>query len=200
MFLVSPYIKSWGRLENEINLALKQKVDVDVIVRENRSGTGDDIAWLQKAGAVVRSVENLHAKIYLNEQSVVVSSMNMYEFSNVNSLEIALVIEDDDSQEKIRTYVDKLYELSKPIAGSRSVRERSSRQYTTEAPVAGSCIRCGIEIELDPDRPLCDRCYAIWAEYENEDYKEKYCHLCGKEKTVTYAKPLCRPCFDRLRE
>ena len=60
------------------------------------------------------------------------------------------------------------------------------------------CIRCKEPIPFDPDRPLCDDCFKSWKRYENWDYEEDYCHRCGADWDTSYAKPLCRPCYDQV--
>jgi hypothetical protein len=44
----------------------------------------------------------------------------------------------------------------------------------------GYCIRTGVEIPFDPEKPLCEQAYASWARYKNPDFKEKFCHKTGK--------------------
>ena len=58
----------------------------------------------------------------------------------------------------------------------------------------GYCIRSGDGIPFNLGRPLCLDCYRKWAEYENRNYGEIYCHSCGNEAETTFAKPLCRTC------
>ena len=65
---------------------------------------------------------------------------------------------------------------------------------------AAYCIRCKSILPFNPERPLCKACYAEWAEYENEDYEEDYCHFCGREKDVTFAKPVCYSCYKQLNQ
>ena len=43
----------------------------------------------------------------------------------------------------------------------------------------GYCIRTGVEIPYDPQRPYCDSAYKSWAAYRNPNYKEKFCHKTG---------------------
>ena len=57
------------------------------------------------------------------------------------------------------------------------------------------CIRCGSDIDFDPDRPLCDGCYKKWAVYKDPDYRERQCHRCGGKYQTSYARPLCRECY-----
>ena len=61
----------------------------------------------------------------------------------------------------------------------------------------GHCIRCNIEIQCNPDRPLCRGCYEVWRQYEDEDYKENFCHICGEESMVSLRYPICSPSCER---
>jgi hypothetical protein len=44
----------------------------------------------------------------------------------------------------------------------------------------GYCIRSGIEIPFNPQKPFSPDAFQIWAQYKDKDYPEKYCHKTGK--------------------
>ena len=69
--LVSPYNKFWMHLSNEIQSTVGRGVRVDFVYREDERN--EDIERLEGWGVEVHAVENLHAKIYLNESTVLVS-------------------------------------------------------------------------------------------------------------------------------
>lgn len=60
----------------------------------------EEIKWIQKLDYIRLSLcKNLHAKCYLNESECIISSLNLYEFSQVNNNEMGISIrkyEDDD--------------------------------------------------------------------------------------------------------
>jgi hypothetical protein len=63
------------------------------------------------------------------------------------------------------------------------------------------CIRCGKGLKaFDLQKPYCDTCFASWARYKNEKYKEKFCHACGTETKppTSFEKPVCKHCFTKL--
>jgi hypothetical protein len=62
------------------------------------------------------------------------------------------------------------------------------------------CIRCGKPMdEFNTDRPLCNKCYPIWSQFKDPNYKERYCHSCGQEKnSISYAKPVCYDCYQNM--
>lgn len=63
--------------------------------------------------------KNLHAKCYLNEESCIVSSLNLYEFSQVNNNEMGILIsKDEDAQ----VFKDAYEEAQRIIRISEEVR------------------------------------------------------------------------------
>lgn len=188
---VTPYLDLWNHLQNAIDKAVDKGVKVSFILRSNNDQRKeDDVNWLIQHRVRVYEVPDLHAKIYLNESSVLISSMNITEHSTTNSLEFAMIVRNKNSAKEFRDYVSQLRKRAKPIESSRS--EKREIQET------GKCIRCAREISYDSDRPLCEKCYASWAKYGDTEYPEEYCHSCGKPSTVTYGRPLCPSCF-RIR-
>lgn len=194
--LVTPYLKisGWRHAENAILLAIKRNVDLKVIVRDEPKQTESaDVRWLLENGVKVYAVERLHAKVYLNEKRTLVTSMNLTEESR-DSLEIAMIVRDDGA---IRRYVaSSLLGIAQPI--SLTSDQPAPVRSQTATSFVGTCIRCEETIPLDPDRPLCDGCYAVWAEYRNQDYQEAVCHACGQPADVSYGRPLCRTCYGRF--
>ena len=55
--------------------------------------------------------------------------------------------------------------------------------------------------KYDLKKPYCEKCYASWARYKNQKYKEKYCHACGRtdpKHPTSFEKPVCKECFTKL--
>jgi phosphatidylserine/phosphatidylglycerophosphate/cardiolipin synthase-like enzyme len=205
VIITTPYLKLWRHAQTALGLAVRRGIKVTVIVRSENGvlkSDEDDLTWLLSNGIEVGAAEYLHAKIYLNEQSVFVSSMNLTEFSTKNSLEIGLAVQDKQAIGQIRDYVkNTVMQLAVPLGEPQpaAAPQPATRHAQPASPaVAGTCIRCGRPVPPDPSKPLCDDCYDVWAEYGNEDYAEEYCHACGKPSDVSYAKPLCRDCFRKL--
>ncbi|MCX6682206.1 MAG: hypothetical protein NTY71_04395 [Methanoregula sp.] len=65
---------------------------------------------------------------------------------------------------------------------------------------AAYCIRCGGPMNtFDREMPLCEKHYQIWVKYKKIKYEEKFCHACGIQKPdISFEKPTCRVCFNRL--
>ena len=201
VIIVSPYLQLWTWAERAIEQALKQRVDITFFVRnQEKQVTGESVAWLIGHGAKVFAVDFLHSKIYLNETMTLISSMNMLDTSAEKSMEIAMLVRDHNDAQRIRDYVVRLRALAQPVSAEGPAGV-SSVAHTNQAPrqsPAGFCIRCGMGLVLDPSKPLCNKCYDSWAEWENEDYPENICHACGRRAKVTHARPLCKRCYSAL--
>ena len=109
--IVSPYIKMSLRVRDILMEKLKAGVEVTIIHRE-------DFADKELATAVIQR-KNLHAKCFMTEKAVIVGSMNLYDYSQVNNDEMAFLIENDGK-------VDLFGEIEKEVA-------RLCREYTDKA-------------------------------------------------------------------
>ena len=88
--------------------------------------------------------KNLHAKCYMNEEMCIVTSLNLYEFSQVNNNEMGILIQRaEDSQ----LYKDAYEEAQRIIRISDEVRislERVTSEPETTSPDADK----GAEVEI----------------------------------------------------
>lgn len=203
LILISPYLKINERLRQSLDDKDRMKIDIRVVYGKNELQP-DQINWLKSLKFVRTSFcENLHAKCYLNEREAILTSMNLYEFSQVNNQEMGIyVTKADDPQlyEDIYTEVRRLIRISEEIRVSIEKVTSPDSQATSNAEEKGFCIRCRKVIALSPSAPYCIDCYKIWKKYENSGYQEKYCHICGKDHTATITKPVCYDCYKVHRD
>ena len=95
---------------------------------------------VKRADVRVFLVEGLHAKIYFNEETVLLSSMNLLTGSSRNSLEVACTLIDRESQGQVRHYVKQSVigiasEVSAHPSASQDVGVTKTGSYTdVEAP------------------------------------------------------------------
>jgi hypothetical protein len=204
LVLVSPYLSVsdlfWGRLQD----ASEQGVPITVVAREDANNRGEDDRLLELPGVSVFLVERLHAKCYYNEQSLVITSLNLVQGSEQN-YEMGIRFSADepvyaDAVREVESIRRRGVELSGPVR-SRAARPgdvpvHRGRPEPRKAPQkSGSCIRCGVEVRRNPDAPLCRTCWNTWAVFSNPEYPERFCHECGREANTTMERPKCRSCF-----
>lgn len=204
LILISPYLKLNDRLRQSLEDKDRLKIDIRLIYGKNELQP-EQINWLRTLHSVRTSFcENLHAKCYLNEGEAILTSMNLYEFSQVNNHEMGVYV---TRAEEPGLYADILNEARRLIRISDEIRVTVEKVVvnesvsTTGAPAAegGHCIRCGKGIALNPSAPYCPDCYKVWRKYENSTYQEAHCHICGKEHPATMTKPVCYDCYKANR-
>jgi hypothetical protein len=59
----------------------------------------DKIPWLNSSNVYISIIDNLHAKYYYNGQAAIISSMNLYEYSQVNNIEVGVYFTRDDEEQ-----------------------------------------------------------------------------------------------------
>ena len=96
--LVSPYVQveQWAQMKRSIEKALKRGVEVEFYTR---SGEAKSIYEIEQLGLEPFLIEDLHAKIYMNEKRGIITSQNLYLYSDINSLDIGVEVEGEDFTE-----------------------------------------------------------------------------------------------------
>src|SRR5688572_6280165 len=92
LILISPFLKINERIRQLLEDKDRDKIDIRVVYGKNELQPEEN-NWL-KAKASVRSsfCKNLHAKCFLNESLALITSMNLYEFSQVNNEEMGILV------------------------------------------------------------------------------------------------------------
>lgn len=87
------------------------------------------------------------------------------------------------------------------ITENKSIEcKQSNNKAKFQSKSRGYCIRCEERIELNPARPYCGDCFSIWVQYENPDYEENVCHMCGEYADTSMNKPLDYECFKIVQK
>jgi len=212
LYLISPYFALSPMMKRAIQKLDNTNAQITVVCRKEEKMTinTEDLEFLQKLRFKnILSLEYLHAKCYMNENTAIVTSLNLLDVSQQRNWEMGFIIDKIDDApiyEKIKNYVDDIlgeskplqYELKKVEKPVSAPKKIENIKEISGKLVSGFCIRCGKEMELNPNKPLCTRCYPIWANKSDRTYPEKYCHVCGKESKQSVEKPVCYPCFKKL--
>jgi phosphatidylserine/phosphatidylglycerophosphate/cardiolipin synthase-like enzyme len=92
LILISPFLKVNERLRQILDDKDREKIDIRVVYGKNELQPEEN-NWL-KSKASIRSsfCKNLHAKCFLNESEALITSMNLYEFSQVNNEEMGILV------------------------------------------------------------------------------------------------------------
>lgn len=200
LVLISPYLKINERIKQSLEDKHRLKIDIRIVYGKNDLQPEEN-NWLKSLNSVRTSFcKNLHAKCYLNEREALITSMNLYEFSEVNNNEMGIyVAKQEDSQlyQDIYTEVQRLLRISDEIQISVEKVTPKPEPPSNVSPTVeiAYCIRCKTEIKRNPRAPFCMKCYREWAKTKDTTHSEHFCHSCGIEHPASFAKPICYTCF-----
>lgn len=224
LFLITPYIKLSDRLKMILTAAdSTPNIRITFICRKDASNNLEDLNFLQQKlkHAAIFECKNLHAKCYINENTAIISSMNLYQFSQEQSLEMGIKI-DKNTESDIPVYTHILQEVMLIEGQSSKLQYRTISENdtiitsqksniqlnkktdsqksagTSKSSNVGYCIRCGTEMELNPNKPICSKCYPTWAKFSDKTDKTNHCHICGKESKQSVEKPVCYSCYKKV--
>jgi len=92
LVLISPFLKINERIKQSLEDKNRMKIDIRVIYGKNELQP-DENNWLKSMTSIRSSFcKDLHAKCYLNESEAIITSMNLYEFSQVNNNEMGIYV------------------------------------------------------------------------------------------------------------
>ena len=99
LILISPFLKLNDRIKELLEDKNRLKIDIRIIYGKNEL-QNEEITWLSKLTYIRTSFcKNLHAKCYLNEKTCIITSLNLYEFSQVNNNEMGVAVSREDDPE-----------------------------------------------------------------------------------------------------
>ena len=92
VILISPYLKLNDRIKELLEDKDRLKIDIRIIYGKSELQPAE-IEWLRALTYVRTSFcKNLHAKCYLSEDICIITSLNLYEFSQVNNNEMGVLL------------------------------------------------------------------------------------------------------------
>ena len=133
LILISPFLKLNDRMKELLADKNRLKIDVRIVYGKSELQP-EEINWLKELTYIRTSFcKNLHAKCYMNEELAIITSLNLYEFSQINNNEMGVLIRRDGDAE---LYKDAYEEAQRIIRISDEVRITLER-VTTEAKSEG---------------------------------------------------------------
>jgi len=133
LYLISPFLKLNDRMKELLADKNRMKIDVRIVYGKSELQP-EEINWLKELTYIRTSFcKNLHAKCYLNEELCIITSLNLYEFSQVNNNEMGVLIRRSEDGD---LYRDAYEEAQRVIRISEEVRislERVSSEHDSKS-------------------------------------------------------------------
>lgn len=216
--LISPYLQFTERIKEHFSNMNVQKRDIRIVYRENKLQLEEN-NWLESQIGIRTSLcKNLHAKCYLNENEAIITSMNLYEFSQQNNNEMGIYISKaqvpdlydatlEEVQrlltisEKIRVTVKKVTADTPPRTEKKLAEPKHANPKNAEKP-SGYCIRTGTSIPFNLEKPMSYEAFKSWSKYGDRDYPEKFCHFSGEASSgeTSVNKPILKKHWKKAKE
>jgi phosphatidylserine/phosphatidylglycerophosphate/cardiolipin synthase-like enzyme len=199
LILISPYLQISDRFKEMLEDQDRMKLDIRIIYGKSELQPQEN-NWLKSLKSVRTSIcKNLHAKCYLNEKEALISSMNFYEFSQMNNNEMGIVVyksEDTQLYNDINEEAKRLIRISEEY---KVTMEKVIPKEELNRNGEGHCIRCGASIKLNHKSPYCLTDQKQWEKYKDDTYIEKkgFCHFCGNPNSSSMEKPACIDCYNK---
>lgn len=111
LILISPFLKLNDRIRELLADKDRLKIDVRVVYGKSELAPAE-VTWLQGLRFVRTSFcKNLHAKCYVSEEACIVTSLNLYEFSQVNNNEMGILVSRTDDPDLYREVYEEAQRL-----------------------------------------------------------------------------------------
>ena len=228
VWLISPFIKVADHIKELLNDKDGAGVDMRLVHGKSELREGER-EWLESLKSLrIYYRENLHAKCYMNEDYALITSMNLYEFSQINNDEWGILVSrenDGEIYQEIEKAANEIFDgqrtqlvfgtkeaardsqpattrtASAPPAQTKTAKRPRKRTADRKPslPKTGVCVRDGAAIEFNILNPYCYTCFGVWNNFKNREYKEEKCHACGRDWTTDMDRPLCLGCLLRYR-
>ena len=221
IWLISPYIKIDEQLKERLQARDGDGIDMRLIHGKKKLRKSES-EWLNSLDSLeIRFRENLHAKCYMNEDVALITSLNLYKYSQIHNDEWGILVSRFDDEELYRRIFEEAVLISansvvekepvkrsRPTTKGRTSSQKRGRKKTKRSqkrtarrkpslPKTGVCIRKGEPIEFDLTKPYCDKCFRSWNRYKNREYPENKCHACGLGWEADMDRPLCLDCYRK---
>jgi hypothetical protein len=199
LVLVSPYIKITKTFLERLRDASGRGVLITIIYGKSELNSIEKKQIDSIPDLKLYFFENLHAKCYFNESEMVITSMNLYEFSERNNREMGIFITKKLDEEIFKEAVSETHSIIKSatLISTTLITKTDSKSSIAKSKT-GFCIRCKDDVENSNNNPYCKDCYTSWEFWNNPLFIEKFCHNCASAHKSSKENPYCDPCNSTL--
>lgn len=209
LVLITPFVQITDAHARRLRDAAARGVKTVLVCRHDSLKPDVQAFFAGLDGCEVYDDPSLHAKCFVGERGLVLTSLNLYGASEQNN-EMGVWLDAEDDR---RAYTDAVAEAASIQQHARCVttpkvrwgaflrpaapqekparKPKGASEHTAtarrKAPAKrkarrsdeGMCLRCGDRIPFDPGRPYCLGCFREWAKWEDPTYQDRFCHACG---------------------
>lgn len=211
LILVSPYLKI-SKDFKELLTYRNSKDKITTIIFGKQELNPDEMKFLQGLRFVILKYnEDLHAKCYMNDDKMIITSLNLYQFSMANNKEMGVLISKSDPSDaqlfsEASEEVEYISQNSQRFEFGQSktivIKPEARPKSKSISNRKGFCIRTGGEIPFNVERPFSAKAFDSWNKYRDEEYPEKFCHFSGEPSNgeTCFIRPVLRQNWGKAKE
>ncbi|MCW3108961.1 MAG: hypothetical protein JWQ09_3467 [Segetibacter sp.] len=124
LVIIVPYIKASVKVYQQLCEANSRGVETILVYREDQLSKSEKQRFSQLDNLNLFCHPNVHCKCYYNEKYLLITSMNMYEYSELNNREMGILLQKEDCRDNV--FTDAVDEIRDIIKSSRF--EKKSRE------------------------------------------------------------------------
>jgi hypothetical protein len=191
LVLVSPYLQLSRTFFTRLKDADERGVKSVIVYGKNqlRPDERSQLARLKNLSQFF--CENLHAKCYFNEDNMVITSMNIYEFSEKNNREMGVLIKRQDDADVFKAAVREVQSFVKSSVKEETKDREAARQLTTESVRKVKKPPSTITEKPSIKNVLMDALSTVFT----DEKLEAFCIRCRDRLPFDRYHPLCDECY-----
>jgi hypothetical protein len=209
LVMISYSVRIHETLFQLIRDAHKRKVNITLVYGNEKLKPETKKQLQQLSNLSLYFIPKLHAKCFFNEKSMVITSMNLYDYSE-NNWEMGVLVDrkqDNDVYNAASKEAKLIIGSSTNIAlQKKAIKDtRISKRVKPDGRPAikaktGYCLHCGRITPFNFSKPYCLDCWKDVKQGIDKEFVtiEKYCHLCLGRYETSIDKPLCYTCWDKI--
>jgi hypothetical protein len=180
IILVSPYLKVNSQIQERLKTKSKIGTLSEIVIVYGKSELKKtELEWIKQIEDLkVIEKNNLHAKCYINEEKAIVCSMNLYDYSQQNNIEMGILITKKEDEEAYNSLIDEinnikvngvrkkfdlLNTIEDPSKIASEINNTFEKKETKEAPIK--------QFELTPEQKLKFQVLKEWRLYKSRTEK-----------------------------
>ena len=141
--LISPYLKLNNRIKELLEDKDRLKIDVRIVYGKSELQPAE-ANWLKQLQYVRTSYcHNLHAKCYISEAACIITSLNLYDFSQINNNEMGIFIArhaDADLYKDAYAEAQRIIRISDEVKISVDVVEKNEEPEAADIEEGGNLL------------------------------------------------------------
>ena len=137
LVIIVPYIKTSNRIYNHLYEANNRGVETTIVYRENKLNDSEKVKLQQLDNLNLMHHPNIHCKCYYNEKYLIISSINLYEYSEENNREMGVLFSKESLPGLLNNVAENEHIFKDAVEEIRAIinaaqMEKRSRETKTE--------------------------------------------------------------------